>query len=292
MQFIKFDILNIYKSTKSIRTRRTMALLLAMYQKMRLIREKNQATLDLTKFSSKYDHVSKSIERVQKRYTSLFANLEAQAKQMQSNAKVMFQNMAGLGATQVNPYDYTGMTQYVANYMRNACISGIKEQTDSEGNVTQNAVNMDDATFQKMYQEYMQNGKILQKIDSETGKPVYTDNDTNKPEYENDYEPDQVKLFMYAMQTAKQAQSNAQWQVQQMSTNYDNNVSVWLDAAKAQLEAEQDAALEPLNYQQTMWELEKEQAEQKLTRIKAELESYTQLCNEEAKEQAPKFGLG
>ena len=42
-----------------------MALLLAMYQKMRLTREKNQAQFDLTKFSSKYSRVQKNIERQQ-----------------------------------------------------------------------------------------------------------------------------------------------------------------------------------------------------------------------------------
>ena len=89
-----------------------MALLLAMYQKMKLIREKNQATLDLTKYSSKLDRVTKNIERVQKRYTSLFAQLESQAKMMQSNATIMLQNMAGLGMNSVNVNNYTGMNGF------------------------------------------------------------------------------------------------------------------------------------------------------------------------------------
>ena len=67
-----------------------MALLLAMYQKMRLIREKNQLVLDQSKFSSKLTRIEKNIANQQKRYTSLFSQLESQAKMMQSNATIMF----------------------------------------------------------------------------------------------------------------------------------------------------------------------------------------------------------
>ena len=50
-----------------------MAILLAMYQKMRLTREKNQATFDLTKYSSKLSRVQKNIKRQQELFTSKLA---------------------------------------------------------------------------------------------------------------------------------------------------------------------------------------------------------------------------
>ena len=131
-----------------------MALLLAMYQKMRLIREKNQATLDLTKFSSKYNRVSKNIERVQKRYTSLFAQLDSQAKQMQSYAKVMFQNQFGLGTNNFN-YNYTGMNSFVNGLMQKWLTEGF-DYKDKDGN-SQN-YKMGSDTFSKMMAEYMQKG--------------------------------------------------------------------------------------------------------------------------------------
>lgn len=295
MQFSNLDILNIYKSIKNKGHVETMALLLAMYQKMKLIREKNQATFELTKFSSKVDRVSKNIEKVQKRYTSLFANLDAQAKQMQSNAKIMFQNMYGLGmgnyGNYIDPSSFSGMNGFVTGLMQKwlSPESGTISANDGKGGTVDVPFASDGTTFAAMMQEYMANGGFLPKEADE--KDANGNTQYLKGEYQN-YSKEQVAYFMYAMQNAKLQQQQAQMACSNMSQQYDTNVSVWLEAAKAQLEAEQDAALEPLNYQQTMWELEKEQAEQRLTRIKAELESYTQLCSEEAKESAPKFGLG
>ena len=77
-----------------------------------------------------------------------------------------------------------------------------------------------------------------------------------------------------------------------MSQNYQNNVSIWLEAAKEQLEAEQDAALAPLEMEQTDMELEKESVETQLAYAKERLQSIEQACNEETKNAAPKFGLG
>ena len=49
--------------------------------------------------------------------------------------------------------------------------------------------------------------------------------------------------------------------------------------------------IEPLSYQETMWELGKTQADARLKRINQELESYEQLANQEAEKTAPTFGL-
>ena len=77
-----------------------------------------------------------------------------------------------------------------------------------------------------------------------------------------------------------------------MCTQYESNVSIWLDAQKAALEAEQDAMLEPLNYEETMLELEKEQKDTRLQRINEEIETYKQLVSQEVKNTTPTFGLG
>ena len=94
------------------------------------------------------------------------------------------------------------------------------------------------------------------------------------------------------LQAAQQNQSQANMMCQQMSQNYQNNVSIWLEAAKEQLEAEQDAALAPLEMEQTDMELEKESVETQLAYAKERLQSIEQACNEETKNAAPKFGLG
>lgn len=259
-----------------------MALLLAMYQKMRLIREKNQATYDLTKYSSKLDRVTKNIERVQKRYTSLFAQLDSQAKQMQSNATLVFQNMAGVGNNCVNPNNYTGMNGFVYNVMGNMLSQGISFK-NSQGE--DDKVTMSQSEIQAMMNEYMSNGgQFIRKKDPEDDTK-YLQN-----EYEN-WSPEQVAAFTQAMRAGQMQQQQAQTWVQNQNQQYGNCISIWLENAKAQLEAQQDAALEPLNYQETMWELEKTQADNKLKRINAQLESYDQLVSQESEKSAPTFGL-
>ncbi len=269
-----------------------MALLLAMYQKMRLIREKNQLVLDQTKVSSKLSRVQKNIERVQKRYTSLFANLDSQAKMMQSQAKVGIQSMFGLGMDSVNPYNYGGLSGFVVNGMSQILAKGINKGKDANG-TDLGTVTIDNARFSEMYQAYMQNGGFAYETD-ENGATVYEDpNAANKvPKYKGGFTADEVKAFNMAMQYAKSVQQQQQFNAQQMCTQYESNVSIWLDAQKSALEAEQDMMLEPLNYEETMLELEKEQKDTRLQRINEEIETYKQLVSQEVKNTTPTFGLG
>ena len=301
MQFSATDILYIFKSIK--KGHEEMALLLAMYQKMRLIREKNQVTLDLTKYSSKLDRVTKNIERVQKRYTSLFAQLEQQAKMMQSNATMMFQNMAGLGINCTSPMNYTGLNGFIYQNAANALIQGAAENngykiydrpTEAGGKPTLNrTIHLTQEEFEAMWAEFSQNNGFVPARDEDGQIKYEIDEATNKkiPTYENGWTADQVAAFNWAKQAAQMQQQQAQMWVQNANQQYGNNVSIWLEAAKAQLEAEQDAALEPLSYQETMWELEKTQADNKLKRINSQLESYDQLVSSESEKTAPTFGL-
>ena len=264
-----------------------MALLLAMYQKMRLIREKNQLVLDQSKFSSKLTRIEKNIANQQKRYASLFSQLESQASAMKTNANMFFQNMSGLGCGIVNPMNYTGMNGFTYGVMANMFKSDITGRTDSDGNALPD-VQLGSDLFKKMYQEYMSNGgKFLYELDKDN-KQVY--DESGNPKYKN-FEYEQVQAFIQAQQTAQMQQSQAQMWVQNANTQYANNISIWFEAEKARLEAEQDAVLSPLNEQQTMLELEKEQTDARLTRINSELEIYKELCSQEAKNTAPTFGL-
>lgn len=288
-----------------------MALLLAMYQKMRLIREINQDTLKLTRITSKMDRVTKNIERTQKRFTSLFAQLDQQAKMMQTNATMIFQNMAGLGmnnfANSTNPYGFTGMNGFV---MQNANAfmakgPGIPYQNGTDSNskaIIAYYSGLDQAKIQTLWQHYNQNGgnfvpvkttKDGQSIAKTESRVLYNAKGgtaTDVPVYEG-FTQEDVNLFKYAIQQAQMQQQQAQTWVQNANTQYGNNVSIWLDAAKAQLEAEQDKALEPLSYEDTMLQLEKEQLDSRLQRLRAEKESYDTLVGEEAKNMAPTFGL-
>lgn len=285
-----------------------MAMLLAMYQKMRLIREKNQATLDLTRFSSKYDRVSKNIERVQKMYTSKIASLDSQKKIMESQAQSIFQNQYGLAMPNSSPYLNAGiagnqnyyMQRTLAEYMSTGEVIGLRvEQKDPGSDSGNGKYNYTydgtskftlDSKAQAMLQYYMSNNGSWDIEKNSDGKVIKFGGEDIDPENLSDQ--DYMAQAQFAIQSANYAYQTQYQNCQTANTNFQTNVSIWYEAAKAQLEAEQDEAVEPLTYQQTMWELEKTQAEQKLERIKADLESYKQLCQEETKEQAPKFGLG
>ena len=269
-----------------------MALLLAMYQKMRLIREINESTLKLTKISSKINRVTKNIERTQKRYTSLFAQLKQQATQMQSNAKLMFQDMVGIGNDCVNPYKYSGMNGFIYGRMQGDLAGGVSVKLPGQKDAQ--SVKMDGAEFERYMAIYMQNGgqfPYKYKTDSEGNATTTIDKQDGVPLYDCEVTHDGVLAFQQAMNAAKMQQQQAQTWVQQADTQYGNNISIWLQNAEAQLEAEQDAALEPLQYEDTMLQLEKEQLDARLQRLRAEKESYDQLASEEAKNMAPTFGL-
>jgi hypothetical protein len=286
-----------------------MALLLAMFQKMRLIREKNQLVLKQTKVSSKKSRVTKQIERTQKRYTSLFAQLDSQAKTLQNNGKLYFQNMFGFGQNSFNPYNYSGLNQNAYQNIYNAIAQGgytlrVKDgdtppqgfvQCDNDPNpqegYTLYQLEGDEALASKLLSLYQANGNIppyyptqgsAQGTIEATGELAYGDGTIGKGQYE---------AFNVALTNARSLQNQQQLTCSNLSQNYDNNVSIWLEAQKAQLEAEQDEALEPLSYEDTMLELEKEQIDARLTQINNEIDSYTQLASQEAKQSAPTFGL-
>ena len=249
-----------------------MALLLAMYQKMRLIREKNQVTLDLTKYTSKLDRVQKNIEKVQKRYTSLFAQLEQQAKRMENDFAYSMRQGLGLGTDCTNMNNLGGMNGIVYN-----TVIGMLTQDP-------NGPKYDTGLVNNMLTEYNQWGRFRPKVGAD-GKEIpgqfMVDGITQ----------DHVDRFMYAMRVGQQDVGQRQMLLQQGTTAAASNVSIWLEAQKEQLELEQDAALEPLSYQETMWELEKNSADMKLKRINANLETYEQLASQEAEKSAPTFGL-
>lgn len=272
-----------------------MAMLLAMYQKMRLIREKNQATLDLTRFSSKYDRVSKNIERVQKMYTSKIASLESQANMMRTRAKTIFQQQSGLymqaSSAYLDPYSSYGaqnafQSQRIQAYLQDGVPLAFVDENDLTKGIEKGKYSFNDATA-LMY--IYQSGQ-LNSLTANKDKDLLDYKDANG-------DPKQISkkdaiMFQHAVTAAGQEYMQRTNLLNQSTSNYETNVSIWLEAAKAQLEAEQDAAVEPLAYQQTMWELEKEQTENKLTRIKEELQHYDQLLGDETKGHAPRFGLG
>ncbi len=266
-----------------------MAFLLLLHEKMRLKRQVNKLTLKQCKYGSRLDRMTKNIARVQKMYSSKMTQLEKQAQMMQSQASVFFQNQMGLGMQNqaFNPWNMSGggITSFVLNQVGGMLKKDTIEIPDGKTKDGKISVPMGPDISSAMMQEYM----------AGTLRPQYDKNDSTKITgygKNANYTPEQYQVFTSAMQQAQMNQSQAQMMCQQMSSNYQNNVSIWLEAAKAQLEAEQDAALAPLEAEQTDMELEKESTETQLAYAKERLQALEQACSEGIKDSAPKFGLG
>ena len=254
-----------------------MAFLLLLHEKMRLKRQVNKLTLKQLRYGNRLDRMTKNISRVQKMYSSKMTQLEKQAQMMQSQASVFFRNQMGLGMDNqaFNPWNMSGggITSFVLNQMGGMLASGqIPKDKDNKFPA------MDQAKFQEMLQDYYTSG--LGQYKDADGNPQEGKYGSN-----GQFTQDEVTAFKMAMQAAQQNQSQANMMCQQMSQNYQNNVSIWL-------EAEQDAALAPLEAEQTDMELDKESVETQLAYAKERLQSIEQACSEETKNAAPKFGLG
>lgn len=266
-----------------------MAFLLLLHEKMRLKRQVNKLTLKQCRYGSRLDRMTKNIERVQKMYSKKQSYLQKQAQMLQSQATVWFQNMAGVGAQNqmFNPtcyqYGTAGMTTAAAQIM--SVWNGQKEiKDDKTGKVTQIGISPDRA--QQLWQAYM-SGQLVPEKDS-NGNVVSGSYTLNGEKIA----PEEYAALTNAMQMANgQVQQRQMW-AQGMSSQYQTNISVWLQAHEAQLEAEQDAALAPLEMEQTDMELEKESVETQLAYAKERLQAIEQACSEGIKDSAPKFGLG
>lgn len=260
-----------------------MAFLMLLHEKMRLQRKVNKLTLRQLQLSSRKERITKNISRVQKMYSSKMSELESQAKMAQSQFSVWAQQASGLGTMGLNPMNFGaagGISMFIMNGLAAWAGQGTKDKDGNE------VVSSDRAAT--MFQAFQQGG-FQQNVD-EAGKTIKGAEwkDING----NTYTAQEYQAFQGAYTQVQQMQNMAQMQVQQMSSQYQSNVSIWLEAAKEQLEAEQDAALAPLEMEETDIELDNQSCEAQLADAKARLESVKQACSEGIKDSAPTFGLG
>lgn len=262
-----------------------MAFLMLLHEKMRLQRKVNKLTLRQLKMSSSKERITKNISRVQKMYSSRISKLETDAKNAQSIFTNWIQQTSGL-STGINPYNFQGnggISQFVLGQMAGFLNGGIPvRQKDGKDNTVTIAPDQ----FQAMMQDYYVTGLAQQRDKDDNNKLI--DNKFGN----GGYSSDEVAAFKMAMNQAQQNQAIAQSYVQQSTTQYQSNVSIWLENEKEKLEAEQDAVLAPLEAEETEMDLEKESCEAQLADAKARLESIKQACSEGIKDSAPTFGLG
>ena len=269
-----------------------MAFLLLLHEKMRLQRKVNKLTLRQAKLSSRKERITKNISRVQKMYSSKMTQLEKQSSLWTSNFKNQMLNDMGLGMQNqmFSPMGGFGITSFVAKAMGQFLANGGKPIQIGKDKAPVDFT--DGSLYAKMMQDYCSGGFQAVYDQDDNGNDITTKVTGYKGASGENYTVDQYSCFQRAMQMAQQQQSQAQFYAQQVSSQYESNVSVWLQAAQAQLEEEQDAALLPLEAEETEIDLDNQSCEAQLADARARLEGIQQACSDGIKNSAPTFGLG
>lgn len=260
-----------------------MALLLSMYQKLRLTRERNQLQLESTQISAKRKRVTKNMSEIQKRYKSIQQNIDNGIKQLKNQYKLWTQNavLGGAGTFSPSVFGNTGTSGYVINALNNWATN------------TQDGDNLYTEKATDIMRVIQSGGTFIKKVvDGKEEKdandnPIYVaSNNDSIVISQDDY-----NKFATASNLAQQEQAKATNVCNQMQQQYENNLSIFSLQQEAAIEAEQDEMLAPLAYEDTMLELEETEIKTRLEYIKNELEAYTSQLKEDCQNAAPKFGL-
>ena len=249
-----------------------------LHEKMRLQRKISKLTAKQALASSRKERVTKQIEKVQKMYSKKESYLENEAKRLQNNARMAFRGMLGLGMNDFNPYSYQQGSAGTSAAVWNLMQQGLQQ----EGIDTQLA------------QDFLFKGRYRQGA-TQDGQPTFYDLSQKEGDGYQTVDSDTAEKLQKIAQIqnwANMGVTQAQSQCSAMTSQYENNVSIWLEAAKEQLEAEQDEALMPLQDQELEWDLESQSAETQLADARARLDSIKQALSDGIKDSAPTFGLG
>ncbi len=241
-----------------------MAYLLLLHQKMSLKRKVNKLTLAQTTIGTRKDRITKRIETVQKSFARKQSKLEAQAKRMTSMTNSIMNNysMAAAQQCQMMPIEYFMKNSHSDVYEQYQKYQNRFSEMSKKENYTESA---DYKTLQEEYNKFIQS-----------------------EEYKNAYSQAQN-----AQMQANQAMAMRKQMIQQytstMTTNFNDQVSIWLEAQTQALEDEEEMALAPLNEEDTLIDIEQESNEAQLSYAQSRLESIESALSNQTQE-APKFG--
>ena len=163
---------------------------------------------------------------------------------MQSQFNVWAQNMSGLGNNGLNPMAFAaagGLSLFKMQGMQQWSKEAVDAKYTSGDKKDQLIFGSGWGTPEQLLQA-QQNGTLVQNK-GEDGK---VDKEHPWTDGTNYWTNDQVGQMNAAMNQISMMEQMQRANVQQMSAQYGNNISIWLEAQEAQLEAEQDAALLPL----------------------------------------------
>ena len=261
---------------------------------MRLQRKENELTLKQLRYSSKVDRMQKKVDKRQKYYDKLKKQLQRQADSYKSQASVFFNNMAGLGTNSVNLYN-----PYGSNAATMQVLSGLNAD----------AINQI-CGLKQGDKGYIQDENIVKAIQSgsaqvNSGKAFKFNNDDAKeiPEgalfntitgevYSQNADAQSIGgVYQKVQQYAQMRVNQMQQYTAQMKTNYEQNISIWLQAAEDELEMQEQYEMDLLAEEQSDMEAEKSSIDVQLQRVQEEKKNVEQALGNAIQDSAPKFGL-
>ena len=242
-----------------------------LHEKMRLQRKINKLTLKQLHLGNVQDRMQKKIDRREKYYSKLEKQLERQANAYKNSANMYFSNMMGLGTNSVN----------LGNYMGSSAAA--LQMIDQWGGVnpldSSQSLSAEDQEKLKLYMcgafQYDSTNQTYK-----AGKYTLT-----KDEYTNG------QLQKWASIANSQV-TQMQTYASQMKSNYENQVSIWLEAQQEELEAQKEWEMDLLEEEQSDMEADKTSVEAQLELAKQRKEAIEQELGNSIKDAAPKFGLG
>ncbi|MBR6126885.1 hypothetical protein IKQ21_04290 [bacterium] len=238
-----------------------MAFLMLLHEKMRLQRKVSRLTLKQAQASSRKERVTKQIERIQKMYSKKESQISNMVKQGNSMFQLALMQQFGIGSQGLNPMSFLGGASMCAQQG----YAALAQELNCGLNVIQAVL-----------------AGQLQK-----GKDGYANKDGSISIDENQYQ-----MIQAGIAQVHQMEGYQSYQAQMLQSQYQANVSIWEEAMKAELEAEQDEALAPLQEQEEEWDLESQSAEVQLQDARARLDAIKEALKDGIKDSAPTFGLG
>ena len=248
-----------------------MAYLLLMYQKMKLQREENQLTLKSIRFDSIANRMKNKTEKRRKYYDKLKRQLERQATAYKNSANIFFSNAMGLGTNGVNLNNMYGTSM--------AAINALSQWGDKDP--MGNPISKEDIQIAQAYMA----GQY--EIDKETGAFKIKVGDTTK-----EIPKDGISKYQQIQNIANSQVTQMQSYASQMKNNYDNNVSIWLEAQQEQLEAQEEWEMDLLAEEEADITAEKDYVDIRLKSIQEQKKNIQSALDQAIQESAPKFGLG
>ena len=253
-----------------------MAFLLLLHQKMRLQRKQNQLTLKQMRYSSLVDRMQKKVDKREKYYAKLEKQLERQANAYKNSANMYFSNMMGLGTNSVNLGNYMGGSA--------AALQVLKQWNGTNPYAT----DKNNASFDSDLCQAIMMGQLAPIYDKDNKLLGYdTDPKATSPKYKQE----QYQAAQQIINLANSSVSQMQTYASQMKSNYENNVSIWLEAQQEQLEAQKEWEMDLLAEEQADMEAEKTSVETQLELVKNEKQNIENMLGQAIQDAAPKFGL-